>query len=199
MLLALAWGLGAQSNAGCTTHSPDRVQRGPHSACWGSRCQGCPQQDGQTWSPFHHPATFSEDCMVGLGIPQSSSSIVSGERWMGRGWKSWWGSDAAGVMERETFLSRVLRVEHPCSPPHWAPPSPKPAASEPARQKPGCSELSEQRDAPFSYHGNLSEKFLKFRQGNFSSRCDFVIAWLAIPQGSSVLPHSSASKVGSGR
>lgn len=30
------------------------------------------------------------------------------------------------------------------------------------------SGLSEQRDAPFSYHGNLGEKFLKFRQGNFS-------------------------------
>lgn len=39
---------------------------------------------------------------------------------------------------RETSLSWALGAEHPCSPPHWAPPSPKPAASEPARQKPGC-------------------------------------------------------------
>lgn len=204
MLLALAWGLGAQSNGGCTTHSPNRMHRGLQAACWGSQQllqrQGCPQQGGPAWSPSHHPATFSEDCMVGLGVPQSSSSIVSGEKWMGRGWKLWWASDAAGGYGEGDISVLDARGRTSLLPTTLGSSLPKTCRFGARQAKTWLFRgLSEQRDAPFSYHGNLCEKFLKFRQGNFSSRCDFVIAWLTIPQGSSVLPHSSASKVGSRR
>lgn len=97
---------------------------------------------------------------------------------MGRGWKWWQGGGAAGS-HREgdiSILVGCLGLSIPwatCSPPHWAPPPQNLLLRSPPGKNLPVSGLSEQRDAPFSYHGNLIEKFLKFRQGNFSSRLRF--------------------------
>lgn len=89
-----------------------------------------------------------------------------------------WGGDAAGSYgEGDIFVwGGCSWLSIPWAtrfPPHQAPPP----QNLPLRSLPGknlaVSGLSEQRDAPFSYHGNLSEKFLKFRQGNFSSPLRF--------------------------
>lgn len=75
--------------------------------------------------------------MAGFGVPYSSSLFLRRDGW------GEVGNCGRVVMQlvvvgRETSLPPVLEAEQPCSPPHWAPPSPKPAASEPARQKPVC-------------------------------------------------------------
>lgn len=138
MLLALSWGLGAQSNAGSTTHSPNWVQRGPQAPS-----NSCSDRDAHSRmdKPGAHPTT----------LPPSPRTAWSGLELLiplaplfPR--RDGWGEvgNCGGVvmqqllMGRETSLPRVLRAEHSCSSPHWAPPSPKPAASEPARQKPVC-------------------------------------------------------------
>ena len=114
--------------------------------------------------------------MAGLGAPRSSSFSASHQRWRGRCWKrggqcSWqlWGREDLHL-EGCSGLSvpRATRF-----PPHRAPPPQNLPLRSPPGKNLAASGLSEQRDAPFGYHGNLSEKFLKFRQGNFSSPLRF--------------------------
>lgn len=138
--------LGAWSPKPCWVHppSPSRVQGGCPGCLLGIpaalvRCQGCPQQGAPAWSPSHRPATFLGDRRVGLGAAWSSSSSASQERWMRRGWKWWCSWQPWG--EGHLHFGGVLGAEHPMGhplPTTLGSPSPKPAASEPARQKPAC-------------------------------------------------------------
>lgn len=89
-----------------------------------------------------------------------------------------WGGDAAGSNGEGGHLhlgwdSGLSIPWATRSPPHQAPPPQNLPLLSPPGKNLAVSGLSEQRDAPFSYHGNLGKKFLKFRQGNFSSPLRF--------------------------
>lgn len=140
MLLALAWGLGAQSNA---QPAPQTGCREVPSLPAGASNNSCSARDAHSRmdEPGAHSTTLppsQRTAWLGLEFLNPLLPLFPGRD----GWGEVGNCDGVvmqlAVMERETSLSWVLRVEHPCSPPHWAPPSPKPAASEPARQKPGC-------------------------------------------------------------